>query len=84
MTDRQHADYYPAFLRGYAAALNQADVDFAAESAAYLEGFLTAAQPVGDPRRYRDFSIGHEPVTADTTSGSFNGSLAGLLRTAPS
>jgi|GEM_PF-4596604 len=83
MTDRQHAGYYPAFLRGYAAAFNHVDVDFAAESAAYLEGFLAAAQPVTDPGRYREFSIDHEPVTGDTTAGSFTGSLAGLLRAAP-
>lgn len=80
MTDKQHADDYLAFLRGYTAALDRAIPDFASESPPYLEGFVAAARTVPDTRRYRDLSIEHEPVTTGPAAGSFTGTLAGLLR----
>lgn len=82
MTDKQHVDEYLAFLRGYTAALNRADPDFASETPPYLEGFVAAARAVPDTRRYLDLAVEHEPVTTGPATGSFTGTLAGLLRSA--
>jgi len=82
MTDRHNAGDYSAFLRGFAAALDQQPVDFASESSAYLEGVTAAAQPMIDTRRYRELSTTHDPVSLDSTVGSFTGTLADVFRTA--
>lgn len=82
MTDKQHADDYLAFLRGYTVVLNRATPDFASEPPSYLEGVVAAARAVPDIRRYRDLSVEHEPVTTGPAAGSFTGTLADLLRSA--